>query len=323
MLKASASAAALLALCGTAFAQPPGITADMINTTLPLEGAPLAVKGPYQTMSEPTFGKPGLILFRPTNLDAFPARDKLPVLVWGNGGCGIDTTRYGDFLSTIVSHGFIALGTVPLEGAAPQQGAAPQPGARRQATADDLRGAVDWAFAENGRAGSPLNGKIDTTQVAVMGQSCGGFLSVALGADARVDTIGVFNSGVQPPNPNAPAPANNQGANGPRFPTTDALKDLHGPVLLINGHERDFLMAASKATFDAINHVPAFYGARHGAGHTATVFHPGGGEYANVASKWLKWQFKKDAEASKMFVGADCSLCTNSNWDTASKGMAK
>ena len=38
-----------------------------------------------------------------------------------------------------------------------------------------------------------------------MGQSCGGFLSLALGADPRVDTIGMFNSGVQPPNPNAPA----------------------------------------------------------------------------------------------------------------------
>ncbi|HET7609101.1 MAG TPA: hypothetical protein VFL84_10525, partial [Gammaproteobacteria bacterium] len=52
----------LLALAGAAGAQPPGITAEMINTTLPLEGAPLAVPGPYQTMSEPTFGKPGLVL---------------------------------------------------------------------------------------------------------------------------------------------------------------------------------------------------------------------------------------------------------------------
>ena len=301
-------ATALVGFCGAAFAQPPGITAEMINTTLPLEGAPLAVAGPYQTTSEPAFGTPGLMMFRPTNLDAFPARDTLPVVVWGNGGCAIDTTRWGGFLSTIASHGFVVLGTAPQEGAA-----------RRQATADDLRSAIDWASAETKRAGSPLNGKIHTEQVAVMGQSCGGFLSVALGADPRVDTIGVFNSGVQPPqppNPNAPA-------NAPRFPTTDALKDLHGPVLLINGHERDFLMGASKATYDALTHVPAFYGARHGAGHTATVFHPGGGEFANVASNWLKWTFKKDAEAAKMFVGDDCSLCTNPNWDTESKGFGK
>jgi hypothetical protein len=47
------------------------------------------------------------------------------------------------------------------------------------------------------------------------------------------------------------------------------------------------MMAASKSTYDAIQKLPAFYGARHNAGHTATVFHPGGGEYANVASNWL------------------------------------
>jgi hypothetical protein len=293
----------MVAVAGAALAQPPGITREMINTTLPLEGAPLAVAGPYQVTSGPAFGKPGLMVFHPTNLDAFPARDTLPVLVWGNGGCAIDTARYGGFLSTIVSHGFVALGT------AAQQGEGP-----RQATADDLRAAIDWAFAENARDGSPLRGKIDTNQVAVMGQSCGGFLSVSLGADQRVDTIGVFNSGLQPPNPNAPAG---------RFPSMDALKALHGPVLLINGAERDFMTDASHATYDAITHVPAFYGARANAGHTATVFHPGGGEYANVAANWLRWQFKKSSEASKMFVGDDCSLCTNPNWDVESKGFGE
>jgi hypothetical protein len=134
-----------------------------------------------------------------------------------------------------------------------------------------------------------------------------------------VKTIGMFNSGVQPPNPNAPA-GNGQAA---RFPTTDAIKDLHGPVLLINGGERDFLMGASHATYEAISHVPAFYGARDNAGHTATVFHPGGGEFANVASNWLRWQFKKNSDASKMFVGADCSLCVLPTWDTESKGFGK
>jgi len=310
MLKATmaCSVAALVALAAPSFAQPPGITPEMINTTLPLEGAPLAVAGPYQVTSGPAFGSPGLMVFHPTNLDAFPSRDTLPVLVWGNGGCAIDTARYSGFLSTIASHGFLVLGTAAQEGQA-----------RRQATADDLRAGIDWASAENARAGSPLRGKIDTNQVAVMGQSCGGFLSMALGADPRVDTIGMFNSGVQPPNPNAPA-GNGQAA---RFPTTDAVKDLHGPVLLINGGERDFLMGASHATYEAISHVPAFYGSRANAGHTATVFHPGGGEFANVASNWLRWQFKKNSEAAKMFMGSDCTLCTNSNWDVESKGFGK
>jgi hypothetical protein len=69
--------------------------------------------------------------------------------------------------------------------------------------------------------------------------------------------------------------------------------------------------------------VPAFYGARHGAGHTATAFHPGGGEFANVATNWVKWTFKGDKEAATMFVGDNCSLCTNPNWDVQSKRLVE
>ena len=291
-----AAAAALLMSAGACLAQPPGITREMIERSLPLEGAPLAVPGPYQVTSETAFGAPGLIVFRPADLEAFPKKDTLPLMVWGNGGCAIDTKRYSGFLTTIASHGFLVMGTIPEEGAA-----------RRQAKAEDLRGAIDWADKETARAGSPLEGKIATDKVAVMGQSCGGFLSIALGADPRVKTIGVFNSGVQKP----PSP----------FANADDLPKLHGPVLLINGSDPDFMLATSLATFDMISNLPTFYGARHNAGHTATVFHPGGGEYANVASNWLLWTFKGDKKAGKMFAGKDCGLCTNSNWDVKSKGL--
>lgn len=249
-------------------------------------------------------------MYRPATLDAFPKKDTLPVMAWGNGGCAIDSAHFSGFLTTIASHGVLVLGTVPEEGAA-----------RRQETADDLRAAIDWAEKENARAGSPLEGKIAADKVAVMGTSCGGFLSIALGADPRVKTIGVFNSGVQPsPAAQAQGKAGSGGRPSPQ-PGPDALPKLHGPVLLLNGGEPDFLMPASAATFEAINHVPKFYGARHNAGHSATYFHPGGGEFANVASNWLLWTFKGDKKAGKMFAGKNCTLCTNSNWDVKSKGI--
>jgi dienelactone hydrolase len=273
----------------------------MIMRQLPLEGAPLAVPGPYEVIAADAFESPRYILYRPAALDAFPERDSLPVVIWGNGGCAIDGTRYGEFLSTIASHGFLVITTVAIEGEG-----------QRSQSPEDLRSALDWAEAENRRSGSPLRGKIDTGHMAVMGQSCGGFLSVAVGADPRVGTIGVFNSGLQPPGDDNTAA---------RFGTTDALADLHGPVLFINGHEVDFMMEASRDNFDRINHQPTFYGARENAGHTATVFHPGGGEYANVASNWLRFVFKEDTKAGEMFVGSACSLCTNPNWETASKGL--
>ncbi len=299
MHKTIVAAMLLTSAAGLCLAQPPGITREMIERSLPLEGAPLAEPGPYKVTSEVAFGSPGHRVYRPEALEAFPKKDSLPVMVWGNGGCAIDSTRYSGFLTTIASHGFLVMGTLPQEGA-------------RQETADHVRAAIDWAAKENERTESPLKGKIALDKVAVMGQSCGGFLSIVLGADPRVKTIGVFNSGVQKAAPGAPASLQ---------PTQEALPKLHGPVLLINGGEPDFMLAQSAATFDLIENLPAFYGSRHNAGHTATVFHPGGGEFANVASHWLEWTLKGDKKAGAMFVGKNCSLCTNSNWDVKSKGI--
>jgi hypothetical protein len=299
MNKTVVAAALALLSAAACLAQPAGITREMIQRALPLEGAPLAEAGPYQVTAEAAFEAPGLYVFRPAALDAFPKKDTLPVMVWGNGGCGINSKTFSGFLTTIASHGVLVIGTVPQEGAA-----------QRQENADDMRAAIDWATKENARTGSPLMGKIAVDKVAAMGTSCGGFLSLALGADPRVKTIGVLNSGVQ----NGPA------GRGPQ-PGPDVLPKLHGPVLLLNGGDADFLMGASAATFEAIDNVPAFYGARHNGGHSATYFHPGGGEFANVASNWLLYTFKGDKKAAKMFVGKNCDLCTNSNWDVKSKGI--
>jgi hypothetical protein len=281
----------------SASAQPPGITRDMIMRQLPQEGAPLAVVGPYETVTEPAFGSPEHAVYRPA---ALAAGAKLPIVVWGNGGCARNSGGFAGYLKTLASYGYLVVTT-----------AAPE-GVTGSATADDLRKGLDWAYAEAGRSGSPLAGKIDTDQVAVMGVSCGGVMTLSLAGDPRVDTIGVFNSGVSAP----------RAANGiPGNPTSEILKTIHGPTLYLDGAEADFMTPVAKANFDAIDHVPIFYGSRDNAGHSATYFHPNGGEFANVTVAWLNWQLKGDESAAKMFRGTDCTLCTNPNWETHSKGL--
>jgi hypothetical protein len=51
------------------------------------------------------------------------------------------------------------------------------------------------------------------------------------------------------------------------------------------------------------------------------MYHPGGGEWANVAWKWVAWQFKGDKKAAKMFEGKGCDLCTNKTWTVAKKNV--
>ena len=285
-----------LTICaaGSIYAQPPGITMEMILRTLPLEGAPLAVPGPYEVTQEAAYDNPGFLVFRPIDLGAFPARDKMPLLVWGNGGCNIDGRSYAGILSTIASYGFITMTTLPVE---PEEGEE----ARGSATADDMLNAITWAEQEAVRAGSHLRGKIDIEQIAAMGVSCGGFRMAAVaGLDSRVDSVGILNSGV-----------------------TDAseLDGLHGTLLLLNGGEVDFMYEPARENFEAVDHIPVFYGARENAGHSATYPHPGGGEFANVISSWLMYQFKGDEEAGKMFRGEQCGLCTNPNWETDAKRL--
>jgi dipeptidyl aminopeptidase/acylaminoacyl peptidase len=230
--------------------------------SLPEEGAPLARRGPYEVIVEPaevvvepTFGSTEYLVYRPASLDAFPNEDTLPIVVWGNGGCGAWGDAYTGFLSTLASYGFLVVTAARhREFSAMDLG----PGLAR-VTKADLAAGLDWAEAEVSREGSPLYGKIDTESVAVMGQSCGGMLAIALASDPRVDTIGVWNAGVGNTDEYS------------RWATQTDREAVRVPVLYITGGDGDHLMPAAEADYEAIDTAPVFYGARRNGGHMGTM----------------------------------------------------
>jgi hypothetical protein len=276
-----------------------------LSIGLPEAGAPRAVVGPYAVTTESPPGSPGLMVYRPRDLARFPTNDTLPIVVWGNGACLADGSGFKGYLSTIASYGFLVVGSAPVTG---------NPQAR--ITSANLIKALDWAQAEGARKGSPLAGKIKNDAVAVMGMSCGGNLALEAARDPRVKTLGMWNSGVW----NSGEMRTGDGT----LLVATTKKDLafiHTPTIYINGDKIDPAMANAADDVARLDKVPVFFGSRHGSGHSGTYSHANGGEFANIAAAWLRWQLKGDKGAGKMFSGADCSLCRDPDWTVQRKGL--
>jgi len=243
-------------------------------------------------------------IFRPKDLSVFGKKNKLPIIAWGNGACANSPWEHVNFLNEVASHGFlvIAIGPMPKEG---EQ-------TRDRSTSSQLSDAIDWAIVQNGDKDSPYYKKIDVKNVAVSGMSCGGLQTLEIAPDPRVTTAVVCNSGI--------LPSPTTGMPGMPSLAKDQLKKLHTPTLYILGGESDIAYNNGMDDYKRIDHVPVFL-ANMDVGHGGTYQQPHGGDFAKVATAWYLWQMKGDSEASKMFLGDDCGLCTDPNWKFESKNL--
>lgn len=294
---------------------------------------------PAVTLSDP--GLPTHTLYRPRDLAALGS-EKLPLVVWGNGACVNTGNRYRQFLSEIASHGFLSIAIGPIRGpeaessrsgsavrgdpaagsvaavmAAGGRLPAPTPEARvtpPYTMANQLADAIDWAMAENARAGSPLAGRIDTTRVAVMGHSCGGVQAIDAARDPRVTAYGVWNSGLFPDD------ARSWSVAGARVGKRD-LPLIRKPAIYISGQSTDVAFRNADDDFARIEGAPVVRAWLAGSGHGGTYREALGGAYGRVAVAWLSWQLKGDAKAAAEFTGVTCGLCARPGWNVRRKGL--
>ena len=147
-----------------------------------------------------------------------------------------------------------------------------------------------------------------------MGMSCGGIQSYAVATDPRVKLVGIFNSGILTAPIGAGAPAMED-------VRKDQLDKLHSPIFFVTGDKSDIAYENGLDDFKRITKVPAIHTYKDGVSHGGTYSQPNGGDFARVAVAMLNWQLKGDKEASKMFVGANCGLCQDSQWHVSTKGL--
>ena len=281
-------------------------------------GAP-AGTGAFPAVTEYLAVIPDHTIYRPAVLP----KAKVPIVLWGNGGCRDNSLSAAAFLREVSSHGyFIVVPGPPRTEVRP----APPPGGATSslppATAPDRetqlarRGpdatspeqviaGLDWAIAQNANPQSPFYRRLDPSRVAMMGHSCGGLQTIRVSADPRIKASVMFNSGV----------FNVATAGRSALSVTkDELDRLHAPIAYIIGGPSD--IAWPQAIDDAarIVDVPVFFG-HSNVGHGGTFWSaPNGGEYAQIAVNWLDFHLKGKAAAGSMFRTRNCTLCRKPGW---------
>jgi hypothetical protein len=283
--------------------------------------------GPYKTVMEVDPSLPGHTVYRPADLSAL-GETRLPIVVWGNGGCANAGNLFATFLTEVSSYGYLVIAVGPIvQGYA--AGTPPTAKVPRRPPGFDptqpptnlpppathpaqLIQGVTWAVAQNQRPGSKYHHRLNSEKIAVMGQSCGGLQALEVAADPRITTAVIWNSGLF---------SRPTSAGGGKAMSKRDLKFLHTPIAYISGDSQDIAFINGNNDFNQITSIPIFRGYERGVGHGGTYRQPNGGEFGGVAVAWLNWQLKGDQRAALMFRGPNCGLCVNGRWVVRKKNI--
>jgi hypothetical protein len=293
--------------------------------------------GPYTVVMEEDAALPSHTIYRPTDLTAFPKKDSLPLVTFSGPGCIASGTAFRPFYTEVASHGFMVIANGPVQ----QRGSG-------QTKASDHVASIDWAVAENGRKDSKYYQRIETSKIAIMGQSCGGLEVMGLAKEPRITTLVLWNSGILnqsldargqnadrrgPGEPNRgampatraqdatrPAGARGAGTTSSMSASKDALKSLRTPIAYFVGGT-DMAKPNASDDFERIDNVPVFLGVLEipGDAHGGTFREKNGGKFGVAGVAWLEWQLKGDENSAKMFKGAECGLSKDPEWTVKKK----
>ncbi|KAL4969934.1 uncharacterized protein BDV14DRAFT_209075 [Aspergillus stella-maris] len=231
--------------------------------------------GPYDASHSADPSLPNHTIYMPNK----SSNVTLPVLIWGNGACSANGTLFGNLLTNIASYGFIAI-------------ASGAPNGDGTTNVQLMKDALDWI---SNKAGSGKYAAVDSSLVAVAGQSCGGLEAYQMRDDERVQYLGIFNSGFLDLGPIGELL-------GMPGESPETIQEVKKPVFYFLGSEKDIAYKNGMEDYNALTGVPKWVG-NYPVGHLGTYAQPEGGAFGVAAVNWLSWVLKKDSSKAKWFTG--------------------
>ena len=249
--------------------------------------------GPHKAVAVREKSLTDFVVYRPVNLDAAMTvgqpgmwatgeakKEKLPVLIFCNGGCMDTSIGYENMLADIASHGYVVVAIGELQMFAQHENDQHTPSSM-------VKKALDWICNPS----SPYYKYINTEKIAAAGHSCGGAQVLANAADPRLKTYIILNAGM--------------GKMTMADASAKSLKNLHGPILYLVGGTTDVAWQNAQMDYKVIKHVPVVLADNTQSGHGGTYDQANGGANARMVRAWLDWQLRDKQENEKLFTGGD------------------
>ena len=255
--------------------------------------------GPQKAIAVKEKTLPNFVVYRPLNMQAATARgSKLPVLIFGNGGCSDTSIGYENMLTDLASYGYvvIALGELDMYANHSQD---------KQTPSSMIAEALDWICQQASTPSTIYANRVDTGKIAAAGHSCGGAQVLANAKDPRIKTYLILNAGMGDMEMAGASPK--------------SLKNLHAPILYLVGGRGDVAWPNAQKDYDAIKRVPVVLADNTQSGHDGTYRQEFGGDNSRMVRSWLDWLFKDAKEHDALFKQGDLKGYTG--WTIKSKNF--